>query len=125
LARHFLAQASTRFGLQRVEISTELMARLTSYPWPGNVRELENSIERAAVMSADGTLDPAFLPDPSVPAPPEPAPMKFKERVMAYERSLIAAALESAKGNQSEAARLLDLSRATLQDKLRRHGLGS
>jgi len=101
------------------------MARLTSYPWPGNVRELENSIERAAVMSADGTLDPAFLPDPSVPAPPEPAPMKFKERVMAYERSLIAAALESAKGNQSEAARLLDLSRATLQDKLRRHGLGS
>lgn len=125
LARHFLAQASARFGLPPVELATELMARLTLYSWPGNVRELENSIERAAVMSADGTIDSAFLPDPSQPATAEPAPMKFKERVLAYERSLIVSALDAAKGNQSEAARLLDLSRATLQDKLRRHGFST
>ncbi|HMA93622.1 MAG TPA: sigma-54 dependent transcriptional regulator [Polyangiaceae bacterium] len=125
LARHSLAQATTRFGLPKVEPTTELMARLAAYSWPGNVRELENSIERAAVMSADGTLDPQYLPDPSAPPSPEPLPLRFKERVMAYERSLIQAALDTAKGNQSEAARLLDLSRATLQDKMKKHGFGS
>ncbi len=125
LARHFLSQASARFALPPVEISAEIITRLTAYAWPGNVRELENSLERAAVMSADGTLDPTLLPDPAAPALLEPTPMKFKERVSAYERSLIAAALETAQGNQSEAARLLDLSRATLQDKLKRHGFGS
>jgi DNA-binding NtrC family response regulator len=125
LARHFLAQACARFALPPVEISAEIMARLTSHRWPGNVRELENSIERAAVMSEDGRLDPVLLPDPAEPALAAPAPMNFKERVLAYERTLIAAALETARGNQSEAARLLDLSRATLQDKLKRHGLGS
>jgi two-component system response regulator HydG len=125
LARHFLAQASARFTLPPVEISAEIMARLTSHSWPGNVRELENSIERAAVMSEDGRLDPVLLPDPAEPAHAAPTFMKFKERVLAFERSLIATALETAKGNQSEAARLLDLSRATLQDKLKRHGFGS
>ncbi|HEY5956145.1 MAG TPA: sigma-54 dependent transcriptional regulator [Polyangiaceae bacterium] len=122
LARHFLAQATARFGLPPVEIDSHLMEQLKAYAWPGNVRELQNSIERAAVMSADGTLDAAFFPDPTLPAPELALPMKFKERVMAYERSLIATALDAAKGNQSEAARLLDLSRATLQDKMRKHG---
>ena len=42
---------------------------------------------------------------------------------LAYERGLIVAALDSSKGNQSEAARLLDMSRATLQDKIRKYGL--
>ncbi|MGC4068667.1 MAG: helix-turn-helix domain-containing protein [Polyangiaceae bacterium] len=123
LTQHFLGRAVERFGLPTVATTPELMTRLMSYSWPGNVRELENSIERAVVMSPEGTIDLSFLPDPSLPPSNQPTPMKFKERVMAYERSLIVTALEAARGNQSEAARLLDLSRATLQDKLRRHEL--
>jgi two-component system response regulator HydG len=101
----------------------EWLARLVAYRWPGNVREMENAIESAVAMSPEGTLDPAFLPDPATPASALPAPAKFKEQVAAFERGLIVAALDAAKGNQSEAARLLEIGRATLQDKLRKHGL--
>jgi two-component system response regulator HydG len=123
LAKHFLAQATRRFGVPPVAMKGEWLARLVAYRWPGNVREMENAIESAVAMSPEGTLDPAFLPDPATPASALPAPAKFKEQVAAFERGLIVAALDAAKGNQSEAARLLEIGRATLQDKLRKHGL--
>jgi two-component system response regulator HydG len=123
LAKHFLAQATRRFGVPPVAMKGEWLARLVAYRWPGNVREMENAIESAVAMSPEGTLDPAFLPDPATPANALPAPAKFKEQVAAFERGLIVAALDAAKGNQSEAARLLEIGRATLQDKLRKHGL--
>jgi two-component system response regulator HydG len=100
------------------------LARLAAYSWPGNVRELENAIESAVALSPDGTIDFAFLPDPSASPQPQPAPTRFKEQVAAYERGLIVAALDAAKGNQSEAARILELGRATLQDKMRKYALG-
>ena len=123
LAKHFLSQATRRFGLPPVAMKSEWMARLLAYPWPGNVREMENALESAVAMSPEGTIDPAFLPDPSSPTGAPPAPAKFKEQVAAFERGLIVAALDAAKGNQSEAARLLEIGRATLQDKLRKYGL--
>ena len=86
-------------------------------PWPGNVRELENALESAVALSADGTINLSLLPDPSLPPQPQPAPTRFKEQVAAYERGLIVAALDATRGNQSEAARLLDIGRATLQDR--------
>jgi two-component system response regulator HydG len=123
LAKHFLSQATRRFGVPPVAMKHEWMSRLAAYRWPGNVREMENAIESAVAMSPEGTLDPAFLPDPTTPADTLPAPAKFKEQVAAFERGLIVAALDTAKGNQSEAARLLEIGRATLQDKLRKYGL--
>jgi two-component system response regulator HydG len=122
LAKHFLSQATRRFGVPPVAMKSEWLARLLAYRWPGNVREMENAIESAVAMSPEGTLDPAFLPDPATPADAPPAPTKFKEQVAAFERGLIVAALDTAKGNQSEAARLLEIGRATLQDKLRKYG---
>jgi two-component system response regulator HydG len=124
LARHFLSRAAQRFGVAPARASTELLARLAAYSWPGNVRELENAIESAVALSPDGTIDFAFLPDPSASPQPQPAPTRFKEQVAAYERGLIVAALDAAKGNQSEAARILELGRATLQDKMRKYALG-
>lgn len=123
LAKHFLSQATRRFGVPPVAMKGDWLARLLAYRWPGNVREMENAIESAVAMSPEGALDPAFLPDPATPADAPPAPAKFKEQVAAFERGLIAAALDTAKGNQSEAARLLEIGRATLQDKLRKYGL--
>jgi two-component system response regulator HydG len=123
LARHFLARAAQRFGVTPVRVTPELLSRLGTYSWPGNVRELENALESAVALSADGTIDLSFLPDPSLPPQPQPAPTRFKEQVAAYERGLIVAALDAARGNQSEAARLLDMGRATLQDKMRKYGL--
>jgi two-component system response regulator HydG len=123
LAKHFLSQATRRFGVAPVAMKSEWMSRLLAYPWPGNVREMENAIASAVAMSPEGTIDPTFLPDPATPAGALPAAAKFKEQVAAFERGLIVAALDAAKGNQSEAARLLEIGRATLQDKLRKHGL--
>jgi len=129
LARHFLSRFGQRFGLPTARLTPELLARLTDYAWPGNVREMENSLESAVALSPDGSIDLALLPgaraaEASSDAPPStPTLAGLRERVAAYERGAIVAALESAKGNQSEAARLLDIGRATLQDKMRKYGL--
>jgi two-component system response regulator HydG len=122
LARYFLTEACRRFGVPPIALKSEWLARLSAYRWPGNVRELENVIESAVALSPDGTLDPAFFPDPAGPAEAPHTPTKFKEQVAAFERGLIVAAMDAAKGNQSEAARMLDMGRATLQDKLRKYG---
>jgi two-component system response regulator HydG len=121
LAGHFLGRAAQRFGVEPIRTSAELLARLSAYSWPGNVRELENALESAVALSPDGEIDLSLLP--TTTAPSQAAPTKFKELVAAYERGLIVSALDTAKGNQSEAARLLDMGRATLQDKLRKYGL--
>ena len=127
LARHFLARFSAQFGTPPVALTPELLARLTTWSWPGNVRELENALESAVALSQDGALDVSLLPCAPEPAAAEasasPARAGLKERVEAYERGLIVAALEATKGNRSEAARLLDIGRATLHDKLHKHGL--
>ena len=122
LARHFLARYAERFGVGPLRPGDELLARLAAYSWPGNVRELENAIESLVALSPDGTLDPSLLPGPgAAAAPAEKLPLKA--RVEAYERGLIVEALRAARGNRSEAARLLDVSRVTLHDKLKKYGL--
>ncbi|HEY8206683.1 MAG TPA: sigma-54 dependent transcriptional regulator [Myxococcaceae bacterium] len=124
LARHFLARFAVQFGTPPVALGPELLARLGAWTWPGNVRELEHALESAVALSQDGTLDLSLLPGAAAPAPAVASPRAgLKERVEAYERGLILSALESAKGNRSEAARLLDVSRSTLHDKLQKHGL--
>jgi DNA-binding NtrC family response regulator len=119
LARHFLSRAARRFGVAPAQVTAELLSRLAAYSWPGNVRELENAIESAVALSADGAIDISCLPTPTARLPST----KFSELVAAYERGLIVGALDAAKGNQSEAARLLDMGRATLQDKMRKYGV--
>jgi two-component system response regulator HydG len=86
-------------------------------------RSLTDALESVVALSPDGAIDLSLLPDGSPHPAGHPAPPKFSERVAAYERGLIVAALETATGNQSEAARLLDIGRTTLQDKMRKYSL--
>ena len=124
LARHFLARHTERFRMPPVALTQELLERLTAYRWPGNVRELENALESAVVLSADGMLDPDLLPGgPDVSAPQVPSGATLRERMDAHERELILAALAASQGQRTEAARALGIGRATLHDKLRKHGL--
>jgi two-component system response regulator HydG len=122
LVRHFLGRHAARFGLPAPALDDAAMARLGRYRWPGNVRELENCIESLVVLSDGGVADLAALPE-TAEAPPVEATAPLKSRVDAYERGLILAALSAAGDNRSEAARLLGISRATLHDKLRKHGI--
>jgi len=122
LVRHFLDRFAERFGVAPVANAEPLLARLLGRGWPGNVRELENTIERLVALSPDGELDLALLDPPAKPDS-APAPFGLRERVEAYERGLIVEALHGCRGNRSEAARRLGLSRATLHDKLKKYGI--
>jgi DNA-binding NtrC family response regulator len=129
LARHFLSRYEQRFGLRPLRPPPELFDRLLQHSWPGNVRELENAIESLVALSMDGEVDLSFLPRPGGGAvAPEAAPQAasgawLKERLDAYERGLIVAALEEANGNRTHAARALGLNRGTLHSKLNKYGL--
>jgi two-component system response regulator HydG len=123
LARHFLARFAQRFGVAPVEPSPALLARLAAHPWPGNVRELEHAMESLVALSPEGELDVALLPGAAQSDAPNPAALTLKQRVEAYERGLVVEALRAARGNRSEAARALGVSRVTLHDKLRKYGL--
>ena len=114
-----------------------LFELLGAHSWPGNVRELENAIESLVVLSPPGELDLSLLPagHPALPTgePPQPAPaptdpagpaLTLRQRMDAYERGLIVEALRMTHNNRSLAAARLGISRATLHDKLNKHGIG-
>jgi DNA-binding NtrC family response regulator len=122
LARHFLDRFSRRFGVAPLRVPDALFDRLAAHAWPGNVRELENAIEGLVALSPAEGLDLSLLPGAGATAAEGP-PLPLKERVQAYERGLVVEALRAARGNRTEAARRLGVSRVTLHDKLRRYGL--
>jgi two-component system response regulator HydG len=127
LVRHFLDRFANRFGVGELREPAGLVPRLQAMAWPGNVRELENAIESLVALSDEGELDldtlgPAAAE--SVAARVEHVEGGLRERVDAFEKQLLVEALAAAGGNRSEAARALGIGRATLHDKLRKHGLG-
>jgi DNA-binding NtrC family response regulator len=111
-------------------VSQEAMRRLMAYFWPGNVRQLENAIERAVAFSAGRShIDVVDLPAEVqlVPEAVVPASVTLPEEGMdlgAYmgniERELIQLSLARTGGNKGQAARLLNLNRTTLVEKLKR-----
>jgi transcriptional regulator with GAF, ATPase, and Fis domain len=119
LVEHFLS------GRKHKGVTRRALERLARYRWPGNVRQLENELARA-VSLADGPIDVGDL-SPAVQAGTDaaevdgPEPLDLRRRVERLERGLLEEALQRSAGNQSEAARLLGLSRFGLQKKLRRY----
>jgi two-component system nitrogen regulation response regulator GlnG len=135
LAKQFVAEASLELRRPALEISEDALDLLRRYRWPGNVRELRNVIRRAVLLSTDlirpehlviapaavqGALSTA---DPGAsaarPSLKESADMAAAEA----ERLAIRAALQAARGNKSEAARLLKTDYKTLHLKMRRYGI--
>ncbi|MGC4114946.1 MAG: sigma-54 dependent transcriptional regulator [Myxococcales bacterium] len=122
LSRHFLDRFAERFGAGPLQLTDELFARLRAHRWQGNVRELENAIESMVALSVDGQLDLSVL-DAAAASGEAGVALGLKQRVEAYEKGVIVEALKAAKGNRSEAARSLAISRVTLHDKLNKYGL--
>ena len=124
------AASAERHGKPLAGIQVEAMTALEAYAWPGNVRELQNEIERAVALTPAGGevetrhLSPRIADAPRPPAaPPASAAGKLREARAAFEAAFIAAALQRAGGNLSQAARELGLSRAMMQRKVRDYGL--
>ena len=128
LAEHFLR----RHGASGDKLTARALEALERYPFPGNVRELEYALERAMILAGSDPIDLEHLslagvgpgPAPGAAGPgwvPEIPPEGLSLEVL--ERELILRALERARGNKSQAARLLGLTRRTLYSRMERHGL--
>ena len=136
LAEHFLARSRKENAKDIEGISDEAMALLVAHSWPGNVRELENALERAVVLTSNRILLPEdFPPDISgqTIASSDDAGFEFradgrtviplKRALEGPEKEIIAATLASVNWNRQRAARLLDINRTTLFNKMRKYGL--
>ena len=111
LASYFAAKYAKRSNRAVLGISPQARAYLLNYDWPGNVRELENAIERAVVLGSSELILPEDLPE-SILEKAEPVASginAFHDAVREAKKQLIVNAVEQARGNYTEAARLLGL----------------
>jgi DNA-binding NtrC family response regulator len=118
LADHFLKKFATAMNKPLPTLSPQAVDLLLAHDWPGNVRELENAVERAMVIGRGPEIQPADFPFQMQPT--EPAAGRTLDEI---ERSHIERVLQETAGNLSRAARILDIDRTTLYNKLRRYGL--
>jgi DNA-binding NtrC family response regulator len=136
LANDFLAEAGTELDRPCRSISEAAAQVLLRYDWPGNVRELRNVIRRASLLAWE-VIEPehlSVLPIDAAPVnsrPPEPASpgSSLKELAQAAtvdaEGRAIRTALQAARGNKSEAARLLRVDYKTLHLKMKQYGISA
>jgi len=132
LAHEFALRYADRFGSEGVRLAPALVDRLSAADWPGNVRQLENVVARMVALSGGGEIGPESFLDTASPVRPPPPPdfspgvsftagRTLREQVEALERQVIIRTMTAARGNQSEAARRLGISRNTLTERLRRY----
>jgi two-component system, NtrC family, response regulator len=126
LANLFLSRFSAGLRKKVRGFSAEALQLIQSYEWPGNVRELENKIQRAVIMSDSSLLEPVALGFTHQPLQEEVtavAGMTLKEAREKAELETISVAIENQGGNMARAAAMLGISRPTLYDLFRKHGL--
>ena len=146
LVDFFIERYNRKFKKSVRGITDETRRLLLNHNWPGNVRELKNSIERAMILEDEPLLRPAYLPfsvgesgglTAFERTSPEDGGQKIANgRVLPrlyipeggtsleeVERSMVELAMRQANGNQTHAARLLDISRDALRYKLKKFGL--
>jgi two-component system NtrC family response regulator len=122
LAEYFL-EFYGRQHKRRIKGFTQAALRaIMAHAWPGNVRELENRMQRAVILAQDAYLRPEDLELESAGGSTEPLPTLQSARDEAEQRLLVEALTRNA-GNVTRAARDIDVSRPTLHDLLRKHGL--
>jgi two-component system, NtrC family, response regulator AtoC len=135
LAHHFVEKSCRHNSLSLRPLTQSTLRALMAYSWPGNIRQLENAMEHAVAMSGgeaeivvDMLPEDIRHPDQVELTSPVTIPdegIDFASVVSQLERELILRCLQKTGGNKRQAARLLNLSRTTLIDKLQRLGPGA
>jgi len=153
LIHHFIARCNQRLGKAVERFAEDALAVLCRYRWPGNIRELENLVERMVLFASSSVIECDALPEsylegsgvevgiPKVVAPESDGDtserllrlpltslgLDLKEAVRAgsrmVEEALISEALARTQGNVTRSARLLGISRRSLQSKMKELGL--
>ena len=135
-ASHFLEQANYELDKQVERFSDEVKAYFMDYSWPGNLREFKNIVRRAILLTTGDVVQAESLPEeitnPVVEEKPESGQnattqvqntSDLKEMIEKNERETIVKTLEKVKYNKSKAARLLNIDRKTLYNKLKLYGI--
>ncbi len=128
LVNHFLQKQASAAGGEPKKIDPAAVDILCHYDYPGNVRELENAIERACALCEDNLVVPSDLP-PHIVSEAQgekddqalaamPVGQSLDEFIQQQERDYIEATLSHCKGSREKAAKLLDISMATLYRKV-------
>ncbi|MCR4428076.1 MAG: sigma-54 dependent transcriptional regulator [Caldiserica bacterium] len=124
LAYYFLEKYSQEYSREVKGFTPEAIEKLLSYSWPGNVRELENSIARAVASAKAQVLTPEDFPLSEKPPEKGEIPLiPLAKATEELEKRLIKEALEVSGGNQTQAARILQISRQTLSTKIKQYGI--
>jgi DNA-binding NtrC family response regulator len=149
LIDYFLARFSEELNVEKPLLADDALQLLREYSWPGNVRELQHRIRRAVLFTRgypiqasdfplkNGVHRPGFHALPAALGDDAPlglvrehldrysGPRAHEELVERIEQALLTESLRRAHGNQTQAAKLLGLARATFLTKLQKHGLHS
>ena len=130
LTKFFIEHYNRKFKRNIEGVSEGSAKLLLTHDWPGNVRELRNAIERAMILEESSLIAPPSLPiaisrpDPGAAAVTASADIPTDGLSLEdNERSLLARALEKTNGNQTQAARLLRITRDTLRYKMKKFNL--
>ena len=132
LTRHFLAKYCREMGMPPKTFTAAALRELMSFAWPGNVRQLENVVERGVALGGERTeLDVEDLPEEIRSASKLKVPIvslghdgiHLDSAVSDFEERLLIQALESSDWVKTKAARLLNIKRTTLIEKMKRLGI--
>jgi DNA-binding NtrC family response regulator len=147
LAQYFLDRYAAQLGVEKPPLSKDALEALRTYGWPGNVRELEHCMHRATIFTRGYPIQSEDVQralerlGEEAPATPESGesdrlqdivrthlkshkgPSPHSELLKTVDQMLVAEALRMSGGNQTHAARLLGLSRPTLQAKMKKYDI--
>jgi DNA-binding NtrC family response regulator len=123
LIQHFVQHYAAKHGRKVERVSAPALATLQAYDYPGNARELANIIERAVIVASGKRLEEEDLP-PGLSAAVSAQRQKTRRLSLAeLEAVYIAETLAATKGNKTECARILGISRKNLYEKIARYKL--
>jgi len=125
LAEHFVNRFAIEQGVEKPRISTPALNMLQAYHWPGNVRELENMMERGVLLAEEGVIHTHHLPGNLQPASLTESIVKggIDAKISLVEYEAIVEALNHYKGNVSEAASHLGMTRRILSLRMAKYKL--
>ncbi|MDD5207728.1 MAG: sigma-54 dependent transcriptional regulator [Desulfobacterales bacterium] len=132
LVHHFLENTCKNKKKKIKGISKDVMRAFMGYDWPGNVRELENIIERMVILTEGISLTMDDVPEKIARKQVSEQPIKavipdegisLSNAINEYERQLIITALEKAEWVKNRAAKLLNMNRTTLVEKIKKQGI--
>ena len=126
LLNSFIRHLNDHTGKAIRGLNQNAMEAIMDYQWPGNIRELKNAMEYAFVTADGHTIEPGHLPH-KITGPSKAQvfsnPATTEVHSQASEREQLIKALQQANGNQSKAARILDINRVTVWNRMKKYGI--